>query len=573
MSDDCAHIRFGRGIAVVFGPMVALLDEKIGQLGDRLWAAIQDGGGADLILEELSATGLRALGDFAVAEREPEGVRVVVRGTGLATVHGTGGHVDIDAGDTRTWTEVIVSDATGFALRLGDDPIEGHLPFRVSSGLLPADQVVWGSAVEAAVLDGTDFSWVDDLRPVEMLDGPSVEPSSPAPAVPVVPEPSELRLSQQSDVVSGAQRSPEEQSSSSDWYVDASDADESEVANTALPIDEVGHASAADDEDDTREDQREATSDAGILVNSIDTILPGSYDRGGTEPGVVRLDPESSSPTEDEGHEYDALFGDTTFKAVDRAAVHFAEGDEGEQSGHVVDDEEKSRSRAMPSLLRPDEETSSMAGEGGGVISSVPVGGGASPSEAEGLGEHDGHTVSIAQLRALRSGGSSAPSSPSHVVPAPPMGGATVQALLCPSGHPSPPQAVHCRSCGVPIAGTSVVIGRPRLGRVVVSTGQVIELDRPVLLGRKPKVEGAMQGEVPQLVAIGDAQGLSRSHAMIRLEQWQVLIEDLGSANGTVVTLPGRDPRRLHQSDPVLLENGAVIDLGGEVTMSVDLGA
>jgi hypothetical protein len=51
-----------------------------------------------------------------------------------------------------------------------------------------------------------------------------------------------------------------------------------------------------------------------------------------------------------------------------------------------------------------------------------------------------------------------------------------------------------------------------------------------------------------------------------------VLLEDLNSANGTIVALPGRPPARLRAGEPVILEQGAVIDLGGEVSFSYEVG-
>jgi pSer/pThr/pTyr-binding forkhead associated (FHA) protein len=87
-----------------------------------------------------------------------------------------------------------------------------------------------------------------------------------------------------------------------------------------------------------------------------------------------------------------------------------------------------------------------------------------------------------------------------------------------------------------------------------------------LLIGRNPKLEGRMPSEMPQLLRLDVGQGLSRTHAIVRLEGWQVLIEDLNSANGTVVTSPGIAPRRLHAGEPVLLDHGATIDFGGELT-------
>jgi len=75
-----------------------------------------------------------------------------------------------------------------------------------------------------------------------------------------------------------------------------------------------------------------------------------------------------------------------------------------------------------------------------------------------------------------------------------------------------------------------------------------------------------MHNEIPQLVRLEDEELLSRSHAIIRLESWHVLIEDLGSTNGTMLTPPGRETRRLLPGEPALLETGTVIGFGDVVT-------
>ena len=560
------HVRIGRGIALVIDSTAALLDERNGELADRLWAVVRGGGGVDLILEELSATGLRALGDFVMAEREPEGIRFVVRGNAVAIAHDDSESVTIDAANTRTWAEVIVNDATGFVLQLdGFEPASGS-PFRLSSGIVPADALLWGSAVTSAKVDGTDLAWAADFVPPiverEEADIPSVSVAEPSDVS--VPAPvDDVEMIE----VAEPRPAPEpEVSSPTDAWNGGNIAEAIVVAADSTNCETDGHESG---DDETMVDE---LADVDSDENSIDTIFPGSIDDAASVA-------DSDDDPDDDGLEYDALFGNTTFKPVQNAAVTF--DDDGVPIASA--DVPPVPLRPSPPLVAPSgvptvmlsdaQPPDSPAAVTGGIISAVPSGGptSAAPGDATGAvpGDHDGFTMSIAQLRALRG----ERELPVATAMPPALGGAAVQALLCSSGHPSPSHAVVCRTCGLPISGTSVVIARPRLGRLVASSGMVIELDRPAILGRRPKAEGSLVGEIPQLIVLGELQGLSRSHAMVKLEQWQVLVEDLGSANGTVVTLPGRDPRRLHQSDPMLLEHGAVIDLGGEISLTVELGS
>jgi len=195
-----------------------------------------------------------------------------------------------------------------------------------------------------------------------------------------------------------------------------------------------------------------------------------------------------------------------------------------------------------------------------GMIGSVP------PSQPPPLGDHDGHTMSRAQLQALRDG------SPAAVMAPPPIdeiGGPPVLGRRCAAGHPNPAVAAKCRICEAGLVGDPMQLERPPLGVLTFSSGDRVVLDRPALIGRNPKAEGHYT-ETPNIVRLDVGSALSRSHALVSLEGWQVWIKDLGSQNGTTVTQPGRPALRLRSGEPVLLETGATVDFGGEVSASFD---
>ena len=225
---------------------------------------------------------------------------------------------------------------------------------------------------------------------------------------------------------------------------------------------------------------------------------------------------------------WDDIFGATVARSVQSAAVFSTDEDDSLISDVPSDDS----SRADPPAAPPD------------------------PS----FGDHDGRTITKAQLDAMRSRGDA------DRATAGPMGGVSVQAVVCGAGHPSPPNSQFCRQCGQPVSGAVVTVARPPLGVLRIGSDVTLTLDRPLLIGRNPKVTGMVAGELPAVYQIEDASGISRTHLAIRLEGWQVLVEDLNSANGTTVTLPGRQPHRLHPGEPALLVHGAMIDLGGELT-------
>ena len=148
-----------------------------------------------------------------------------------------------------------------------------------------------------------------------------------------------------------------------------------------------------------------------------------------------------------------------------------------------------------------------------------------------------------------------------------------VPGVLCPAGHPSPPQARRCRTCDREIAPQQPVpVPRPSLGVLRLSTGGSVPLDRGVLLGRAPRVDEDQEvGARPRVLRVGGPdRDISRNHAEVVLDGWQVLVRDLGSTNGTTVTSPGQQPVRLRPGEPMALEPGAVVSLADEVVLTYD---
>lgn len=140
-----------------------------------------------------------------------------------------------------------------------------------------------------------------------------------------------------------------------------------------------------------------------------------------------------------------------------------------------------------------------------------------------------------------------------------------VQAVLCPEQHPNPPQSTRCRRCSLAVSDRAVhLMPRPSLGRFRFDDGLVVELARPLLLGRNPSAApSGPVAEAPQAIALADPERhLSRLHAEVVLEGWHVLIADCGSKNGTQVMAPNESPVRLRPGEPHLLLPGARVLLG-----------
>lgn len=164
----------------------------------------------------------------------------------------------------------------------------------------------------------------------------------------------------------------------------------------------------------------------------------------------------------------------------------------------------------------------------------------------------DSPTVNLASFRARRAASASGP---------------TVQAVRCPSAHLSPAHAPVCRVCGIAIVDRQVhTVPRPGLGRLRFDSGVVVELERPLLLGRHPPADALIGDEPAVAVAIPDPDAvLSRVHLAVALEGWQVVVTDRESLNHTYVQLPGMAQQQLRPGIPLAITAGTRIELGETV--------
>lgn len=148
---------------------------------------------------------------------------------------------------------------------------------------------------------------------------------------------------------------------------------------------------------------------------------------------------------------------------------------------------------------------------------------------------------------------------------APPAGSVELSGLVCPGGHPNPPTREACAICGARLTGARIAtVGRPSLGTVVLTDGRRIPITENMIIGRSPRSERTDGSRLPTLITLDGAPGdVSRNHARVFVEGWNVLVEDLGSTNGTMVISAGGAARRLRSGETALLGRGTVLDLGG----------
>ena len=137
-------------------------------------------------------------------------------------------------------------------------------------------------------------------------------------------------------------------------------------------------------------------------------------------------------------------------------------------------------------------------------------------------GDHDGNTLMRSSLTEnLAVAGTPGQRGTPETVPA--GTGPLVLGRACAQGHANPPVASACLTCGAALTQEPRQLRRPALGQIRFSSGEVVTLDRPVVIGRQPSVSRVQGGVMPRLVQVASPGGdISRSHVEVRLEGWHV---------------------------------------------------
>ncbi len=137
-----------------------------------------------------------------------------------------------------------------------------------------------------------------------------------------------------------------------------------------------------------------------------------------------------------------------------------------------------------------------------------------------------------------------------------------VRGIHCSRGHFNNPSAAYCQVCGISMIHLThrLVKGtRPTLGFVVFDDGATFALDRPYRLGRQPNLGDG----IDVITVLDNEHSLSRHHADLTFDGWDVVITDNGSTNGTY--LWDDEQQRWNRLDPgrsTTLRSGSHVALG-----------
>ncbi|MFC8731945.1 FHA domain-containing protein [Luteimicrobium sp. NPDC057192] len=582
----------GAGNVVVRGDVLVALPYAPADRSAAVWDALDGAAGVMDALQVLSSTfdaGLAALPPFAVVVLTSGGrAHVLVRGDVEVRVDGHDGPTDLHGRDVSTWTERAVEGVEGVSVRLGTsagtgaktDDAPTTLP--LVGGVVRAKAVSWGSdrwVHDAATSGEAHAAAAAGIPPVEPVAphaedaaGDVAKTAAPTTGVPTT-----------GVLTTGVAERDAAKTPDLPALVTAVPGLGAASELTLAPMETIAPGSDATEE--PTEDVVEPAGDAPGGSTDADAEAPAAA----TEPETAPADDAPPAADQPVADEYESLWETTIHRSVEEAAVRLEESDEEDDAAPVTalvsgvprDFAPVPPAPAPPSAAPPAAPAAEPAAS--------PAAGG-----PDGF-DHDGHTVmgsSVSDLRAVAAAAAAQlaasgelpafAAGPGAAVPAAeqPVAGPPLVARPCPSGHANPPSREHCASCGAPLSGQTQTVARPPLGRVRVTTGeggdpQVFPLDRPLVVGRRPRspkgAGGGGEASLHRIVTVASPQqDISRSHVEVRLEGWNVLAVDLNTTNGTTLLRPGQSPLRLHPGDPQLVVSGDVVDLGDGVTLAFE---
>ncbi|MFJ9393161.1 FHA domain-containing protein [Nocardioides sp. NPDC101246] len=568
----------------------------------------------------------------------PEGgsVRTVVRGPSVVSFEAGEGAVEVDGSSSKTWVERTLEGVTRMSVSLGEEGATGE-PMTALGGLLrvsglevppPAPEstqddspesragfVAAPVAVEEGADDGVDepaqadpltdplpeetyADSADDLESAEEQGLDEDEPVAAPPSLTVVPpipvsgDLPGLEADSESETDFEADLGPD-----SDSDFDADSEDEPISVNRG---DESGEASAPRHDDLT--EPTEAFEMPAASQDTDDQDFPepaaGGYedDYASDEHAAAvasSFGPSAVSP--EPVADMDDVAPDAETEILEAVDEHSYDEPESYDGPESYDEPASAQAPGFgpPSMPPPPPLTTPPP---------PPVDAPPAPYEeapAEGLIDA---APSDAPIEAPSFDGPPADAPLTDIPPAPP----APPAFPAPPAPPAPPVAPIPETHDEPVweepnpdeddhdgltrigvgedlnAGLAGIPGQPEapkvtaypVARLEFSSGDRVEVDRVVLVGRAPEASRFTPTEQPMLVTVPSPhQEISSTHCEIRpgagVDHGAAVVTDLGSTNGTVLVQPGLGPEDLRPGVPVQLMPGAVIDLGDSLTIRV----
>lgn len=106
--------------------------------------------------------------------------------------------------------------------------------------------------------------------------------------------------------------------------------------------------------------------------------------------------------------------------------------------------------------------------------------------------------------------------------------------------------------------------------RLRMPDGVIVGLDLPVVVGRRPRAVRSTGDRRVRLVSVASGDtSISATHLELRRIHDAIVVTDMRSTNGSVVTVPGSLPRTLFRGQTMVVTPGTVIDLGAGTVVEV----
>lgn len=103
-----------------------------------------------------------------------------------------------------------------------------------------------------------------------------------------------------------------------------------------------------------------------------------------------------------------------------------------------------------------------------------------------------------------------------------------------------------------------------------IGTHAPIPLEVPAYIGRRPSTPRIVGSRMPRLVMVpSPSKEVSSTHVEILQQADTVVVTDLGSTNGTIVTVPGYPPRTLRQGEALVVGAETLVDIGDGIRIII----
>ncbi|MCL2803529.1 MAG: FHA domain-containing protein [Micrococcales bacterium] len=486
-----------------------------GELAQRLWEVVRQDGSLAQVLQVLLAEAqddtLSGLPALAAVFIEDASVHLAVRGNVAIEARGGSARQTINGRGVTSWREERLEPPPVVVTVVANDaPARGH-GLELISGMVLADRcqlVVDQLAITDRSDKSTDAATSDPPeQPHDQAMEPTGDPESPPEVAPeTTGDPEPEQEAARKPGTLGPAANTSESEPAGNAELDADPEEPGEEAPEPEPP-------SAPEESRPDNDLPEADSQAPSKDPSSTFVWTDAADGPGEVPDPPEIPPGADAPHPDLD-DYDIMWdGHTQMGGAEHAAVRQAKAEDPAEGGGIGDKASSGQRTPVGAPAKPPAYADDAAANRSGQV----------------LGRFCGQC-----------------------------------------GTRNPPDLAHCRACKVALTGETVPMARPSLGQAVFSTGEVVELDRALAIGRRPRSMRFSDGSVPHLVTVPSPNlDISRSHLAIELQEWSLLASDMGTTNGTILKREGMPDRRLTPKEQVMVQNGDIFDLGDDVSVNV----